>query len=125
MSLPLAVTQVAQGGSNAVNGQTLVMLSDGSLRAWGDDRFGQLGDGATATEPSPVTIQPPAGVTYSRLASGGVSSFAVTTTGDVYSWGGGSKGQLGDGQTTTELTPVLIASGASRISATALDAVIT
>ena len=80
---PAPVTQVAQGGSGADNGQTLVMLSDGSLFAWGDDSFAQLGDGQTGVRPSPVSIRPPAGVRYTVLASGGATSYALTTTGDV------------------------------------------
>ena len=122
--LPHTVTQVAQGGSIGTNGQTLVMLSDGSLRSWGDGQYGQLGDKSTATRPSPVAFSPPAGVTYERLASGGVTSYAESTTGALYSWGGGSRGQLGNGTTTTtQLTPVQVESGISLISATAQDVV--
>ena len=58
---PAPVTQVAEGGSTPDNGQTLVMLSDGSLFAWGDDDFSQLGDGQTGVQPSPVAIGPPTG----------------------------------------------------------------
>ena len=119
--LPLPVTQVVQGGSYSNNGQTLVMLSDGSLRSWGDDQSGQLGNGGTETESSPIEFAPPAGVTYASLASGASTSYAISTTGDVYSWGGSFSGQIGDGSTRTELTPVLVESGASNISATALD----
>ncbi len=119
--LPLPVTQVAQGGSITGNGQTLVMLSDGSLRAWGDDQDGQLGDGGTTDQASPVTITPPTGVTYAQLASGGVTSFAISTTGAVYSWGGGPYGQLGDGQRHVSLTPEEVDHSASMISATAQD----
>ncbi len=43
--LPHPVRQVAQGGSLWGNGQTLVQLSNGTLRAWGDDRAYQLGNG--------------------------------------------------------------------------------
>lgn len=119
--LPLPVTQVVQGGSYSNNGQTLVMLSDGSLRSWGDDQSGQLGNGGTETQSSPIEFAPPAGVTYASLASGASTSYAVSTTGNVYSWGGSFSGQIGDGSTRTELTPVLVESGASNISATALD----
>ena len=45
--LPHPVRQVAQGGSLWDNGQTLVLLSNGTLRAWGDDRAYQLGNGRT------------------------------------------------------------------------------
>jgi alpha-tubulin suppressor-like RCC1 family protein len=86
--LPHPVTQVSQDGSIWNNGQTLVMLTNRSLWAWGNDRAAQLGDGATAMEPRPVRFRAPDGVVYRSLA-----------TGDVYAWGVGHVGQVGDGPT--------------------------
>ncbi len=119
--LPLPVMQVVQGGSYSNNGQTLVMLSDGSLCSWGDNQFGQLGNGNKITQPSPIAFAPPTGVTYQSLASGGSTSYAISTSGDVYSWGDGINGQIGNGSTQTQLTPVMVETGASTISSTALD----
>lgn len=122
--LPFPVTQVAQGGSIWGNGQTLVMLSNGSLWAWGSDRFGQLGDRRTGIRPTPVPFHPPAGVTYANLATGSATSYAVSTTGRVYAWGVNFLGQVGDGLTRTALRPV-VALVATSISATANDVVIS
>ena len=119
------VTRVAQGGSIWNNGQTLVMLSDGSLWAWGNDRASQLGNGTMTAQPSPVRFYPPPGVTYRSLATGSATSYAISTTGKVYAWGVSHVGQLGDGQTSTAAAPVLIASGATSISSTANNAVIS
>jgi alpha-tubulin suppressor-like RCC1 family protein len=121
VALPLPVTQVAQGASSLSNGQTLVLLSDGTLRAWGDDRFGQLGDDRTATEAAPVEIFPPAGVTYSLLATGANTSYGVTPVGDVYSWGANAQGEIGNGSTATQWTPAKVETGVTGISSTALD----
>jgi alpha-tubulin suppressor-like RCC1 family protein len=119
VNLALPVTQVAQGGSIWTNGQTLVMLSDGSLWAWGNDRFSQLGDGKTGMRSSPERFRPPAGVTYAILATGSATSYAISTTGKVYAWGVSFTGQVGDGLISTARTPVLVASGAAAISSTA------
>ena len=120
VALPARVTQVALGGSLPDNGQTLVALSDGTYWAWGDGADGQLGDGSTANQPAPIQMHPPAGVTYAVLASGGGTSYGVTPSGDVYAWGNGSTGQLGDGGTPREQpSPVKVESGATQISSTA------
>ncbi len=123
--LPHPVTQVAQGGSIWNNGQTLVMLSNGSLWAWGNDRAAQLGDGITAMEPLPVRFHAPAGVVYRSLATGSATSYAVSTTGNVYAWGVAHVGQVGDGHMRTAVTSVVVATGAASISATANNVVIS
>jgi alpha-tubulin suppressor-like RCC1 family protein len=117
--LPYPVMQVAQGGSIWNNGQTLALLSDGSLWDWGANFNGQLGDGTTKSRSSPVHIHLPVGVTYQSLATGSATSYAVSTTGKVYAWGTSFVGQIGNGLTTTAMTPVVIASGAASISSTA------
>jgi alpha-tubulin suppressor-like RCC1 family protein len=122
--LPDTVMQAAQGGSQGANGQTLVMLSNGTIYAWGSDGSYQLGDGKTANESSPELISPPTGVTYQTLATGGSTSYAISTAGDVYAWGAGAFGQIGDGKTATAPQPVEVESGASLISSTSTDVVV-
>lgn len=124
VDLPYAVTQVAQGGSLWNNGQTLVILTDGSLWAWGDNRAYELGNGTTKTEPSPVRFYAPRGVTFRSLATGSATSYAVSTTGRVYAWGVSHVGQVGDGSARTVKTPVRVATGATSISSTANNVVI-
>ena len=123
--LPHPVTQVAQGGSIWNNGQTLVMLSDGSTWAWGNDRASQLGNGLSGIESLPVRFYAPAGVTYRSLATGSATSYAVSTTGQVYAWGVSHVGQVGDGLTSTAVASVPVADGATLISATANNVLIS
>jgi alpha-tubulin suppressor-like RCC1 family protein len=125
VKLPDPVTQVAQGGSIWDNGQTLVMLSNGSLWAWGANFSGQLGVGTTLAQASPVRFYPPAGVTYKTLATGAITSYAISTTGKVYAWGASPVGQVGNGGRVTTLIPVRVASGATMVSSTANDVLVT
>jgi alpha-tubulin suppressor-like RCC1 family protein len=123
--LPGPVTQAAQGGSVAGNGQTLVLLSDGSLYAWGTGAFYQLGDGTRANQDRPVRILPPAGVTYRAVATGGNTSYAISTAGKVYAWGNGNVGQVGAGGITVAVRPIEVQSRATTISSTANDVVVS
>jgi alpha-tubulin suppressor-like RCC1 family protein len=123
--LPRRVTQVALGGSVFTNGQTVAMLSDGSLWSWGDNHGYQLGRPATkAPQATPQRFAAPRGVTYRFLATGAATSYAISTAGNVYAWGVSYEGQAGDGDFRIARVPVLIARGATQISATANNAVI-
>jgi alpha-tubulin suppressor-like RCC1 family protein len=122
--LPAGVRLVSQGGSAPGNGQTLTLLTNGDLYAWGANGQGQLGDGKTASQPSPKRITPPRGVTYRALATSGATSYGISKGWQVYSWGGGKEGQIGNGTTESSFTPVNIATCATGISATANDVVI-
>lgn len=116
--LPGPVGQVFQGGSAPRNGQTLALLTSGRLYAWGDGRQYQLGTGARLSQSSPDLITPPAGVRYRMVATGGGTSYALSTTGVVYAWGANPLGQVGNGTTVTARTPVPVAAGATSISST-------
>jgi alpha-tubulin suppressor-like RCC1 family protein len=118
------VTQVAQGGSLWGNGQTLVLLSDNSLWSWGDNSADQLGTGGHKMARVPVRFYAPPGVTYSRLATGTGTSYAISSTGRVYAWGTSFAGQMGDGRICREMPLELVASAATAISVTANDVVI-
>jgi len=84
--LPQPVRQVVQGGSLPRNGQTLALLADGALYAWGDGRQYQLGTGTSASQPLPVRISQPDGVRYRAVVTGGSTSYGISTRGRVYAW---------------------------------------
>jgi alpha-tubulin suppressor-like RCC1 family protein len=123
--LPGRVSQVALGGSIWENGQTVVMLDNGSLWAWGSGGRYQLGDGRRGKRPWPFRFHAPAGVRFVSLASGGITSYAISAAGAVYAWGSGPVGQLGDGSVLVAKSPVQVAHAAVSISATANNVVIS
>jgi alpha-tubulin suppressor-like RCC1 family protein len=61
---------------------------------WGDNTYGQLGDGSTNESPSPVVAIASGAV---GIGLGGSTSCAVMSSGGVKCWGLGDYGQLGDG----------------------------
>ena len=120
VTLPAAVTQVSQGGSGAANGQTVAILADGSVWAWGDGTKGQLGDGRTADSDLPVRVRTPAGVAFTKVNSGGYSSYAIDDEGRLWAWGGNQNGQLGTGRgTLVQATPVKVGLHLTQVSSTA------
>jgi alpha-tubulin suppressor-like RCC1 family protein len=75
-----------------------------AVAAWGYNRYGVLGDGTMTSSSTPVPVKLPASQRFVTLRSGG-SSLAVTASGRVYTWGFNGSGELGDGTTTSRLTP--------------------
>ena len=120
VQLPAAARQVSQGGSGATNGQTVAILKDGSVWAWGNNRKGQLGDGGRASSDVPVEVKVPKGVTFVKVDSGGYSCYAIDASGRLWAWGGNDNGQLGTGSgVRTESQPVEVGLHVAQVSSTA------
>ena len=104
---------------DAALNQTVALIGDGTVRTWGYNNRGQLGDGTTTTRLTPVQVidpSDPSGVLTGVVAimTGTPQSHtgALLGNGTVRTWGGNSRGQLGDGTTTGRLTPVGVVDGA-------------
>lgn len=95
------VAQVAGGGDHAC-----ARLGDGSVKCWGENEHGQLGDGTTMDRRSPVLVNGLTNVT--GIAGLTDSTVAARADGSARSWGDNAFGQLGDGTTTDRLTPVAV-----------------
>ena len=85
------------------------VTKDKMLYCWGDDTFGQIGNGATGggTTPSLATV---AQVRFDSVSVGATHACALSTTREVYCWGRDVEGQLGDGRRVNSTTPIPIAS---------------
>jgi len=82
------------------------LRSDGTVWAWGDNYFGQLGDGSTVMRLGPVQVLGLDGV--ASIAAGKTAAYAIRTDGTVWAWGDNSSGQLGDGTQSDRSTPVRV-----------------
>jgi alpha-tubulin suppressor-like RCC1 family protein len=77
---------------------SLALLANGTVMAWGADEHGQLGDGSTEDPRVPVEV---AGLTeVVAISAGQGDSLALLANGTVMAWGSNNAGQLGDGATT-------------------------
>lgn len=86
------VTAVAAGGDHS-----LALLNTGKLMGWGDNYFGELGDGTT--ESSDVPVAAGSGLTnVQAIATSYQLSFALTNSGQVFAWGSNKHGSLGAGE---------------------------
>jgi alpha-tubulin suppressor-like RCC1 family protein len=103
------VVAIAAGGNHS-----LALCSDGTLTAWGDDTYGQLGDNTTSMCFVPVVVNTAAGVsalygkTVVAIAAGGYHSLALCSDGTVAAWGRNNAGQLGNNTTNNSAVPVAV-----------------
>jgi alpha-tubulin suppressor-like RCC1 family protein len=89
----------------------LALCADGTVVAWGNNNYGQLGDGTTATKRVPVRVSPVgalAGKQVVAVAAAAYSSFALCDDGTVAAWGYNDEGELGNSGSTTSLVPVAV-----------------
>ena len=77
------------------NPHTLAIRRDGTLWAWGDNTWGQLGDGTTAAKSSPIQVGSES--TWSKIANGGWYSVALKSDGSLWAWGSNLMGNIGNG----------------------------
>ena len=96
-------------GVSLGHSHTCAIKKNGGLYCWGDNGFGELGEGTNTNRNTP----PPGPVlTYVKEVSvGGYHTCVVKTDGGLYCWGENSDGQLGDGTNTDKNTPQQIFSG--------------
>lgn len=89
----------------------LVLANDGKVYGWGYNGYFQLGNGTGATTRFPVAVSTSgvlSGKTVTAIAASYLHSLAVTSTGQIYSWGNNSYRQLGDGTTADSNVPVAV-----------------
>jgi alpha-tubulin suppressor-like RCC1 family protein len=109
-SFPQTVVGLSSGVVSVATGSThtCALTVGGSVLCWGENTYGQLGNGTTANRTAPTPVD---GLTSGvvAIAAGGRVSCAVTAAGAVLCWGYNGYGTLGDGTTHSRLTPTPVA----------------
>jgi alpha-tubulin suppressor-like RCC1 family protein len=97
---------------------TCAVQASGSVRCWGNNHFGQWGDGSTVDKATPVAAQ---GLTDTvAVAAGFAHTCALQSSGSVRCWGENvSYGQLGDGSGVSSNTSVAVKDLTNAVALTA------
>jgi len=103
-------TQIAGGSLQ----YTCALDSAGAAYCWGENYYGNLGDGTTADSSVPEAVNTSgvlAGKTLTAITVGKEHACALDSTGRAYCWGYNGFGELGDGTTIDSSVPLAVDSG--------------
>lgn len=96
---------------------TCAVMATGEAQCWGNNSYGQLGDGSGVSRRTPVIVQN-LGENVASLALGQYHTCAVTKTKELNCWGYNFYGQVGDGSDDSRPYPVTVDIAAPVQSAT-------
>ena len=122
-SVPVAVNTAS--GFSALHGKTvaaiaagawhsLALCSDGTVAAWGDNSYNQLGDLTSTYRLAPGAVNTASGIsalfgkTAVAIAAGEYHSLALCSDGTVAAWGCNEEGELGDNTGIQRSAPVAV-----------------
>ena len=113
--VPVKVDLSALGGIKvkkilAAGNSSLALDELGRAWAWGDNYYGQLGDGTTTDRSVPVAVKMDAlnGAKAVDLYTANERNFILDDQGRVWAWGSNYTGQLGDGSSVNRSLPVAV-----------------
>ncbi|MFC0039620.1 ricin-type beta-trefoil lectin domain protein [Actinomadura rayongensis] len=119
---PVAVSGIStvasgMGAVSAGYGFSTALLADGTVRSWGHNDNGELGNGTTTDSTTPVVVGGIGNAT--QVSAGGFHTLALLADKTVKAWGLNASGQLGSGSSGNSATPVAVSglSGVAAVSA--------
>jgi uncharacterized repeat protein (TIGR01451 family) len=111
---------ISQAGTGS-NGYALAIKEDGSLWSWGNNEFGQIGNGTTSPQTTPAQVG--SDTDWDIALSGGNHAGAIKTDGSLWLWGRNFSGSLGDGTENQQSSPQFVSdiSTVSKLSSITID----
>ncbi len=89
---------------------TVVLKNDGTVWAWGDNYYGQLGNNATTDTSLPVRVKDSLGTEYLKdivqVSAGEYHTIGLKSSGTVWAWGNNGSGQLGNNGNVSRNIPI-------------------
>ena len=89
---------------------TCVILDDSSIQCWGDNDYGQIGDGTNDDRNQPTTVILSGQNGPMQISAGHRSTCALFDDGKLQCWGSNQYGQLGIGSTVDSASPQALTS---------------
>eukprot|EP00804_Cyclotella_cryptica_P017747 CCRYP_001181-RA/>CCRYP_001181-RA protein AED:0.06 eAED:0.06 QI:2605/0.71/0.87/1/0.71/0.87/8/186/753 len=87
------------------SGHTVVLTVEGEVYTWGRGDDGRLGHGDNGWKYVPRLTHSLTGQIITRVTCGSYHTAAVSSNGDLFTWGGGMYGKLGHGNESGHSTP--------------------
>ncbi|MPS63686.1 MAG: hypothetical protein DI622_06825 [Chryseobacterium sp.] len=97
-----------------------IFTNDGKIYTWGQNPYGQVGNGTTQTQNTPWLR--PTTPKFVNIYPSINHAAAVSDDGKIYTWGRNDRGALGDGTIINKLTPVQVGSSTDWVKAQAGNA---
>ncbi|OAE31917.1 hypothetical protein AXG93_4485s1040 [Marchantia polymorpha subsp. ruderalis] len=97
------IVQVVCGGDH-----TMALNSEGELFAWGRNLWGQTGTGPEEDTHRPAQVKFLESERIVQVSAGARHSVALTDNGNIFGWGDGEQGQLGEIKSSKERFPILL-----------------
>jgi len=119
-AVPVAVYSLSKGVEALAAGSfaTCALTTKRTVKCWGYNGEGELGDGTTSSSPKPV-LAAGLGKKVKAIAYGDIHGCAVNTSGVVKCWGYNGYGALGHNTTTSSSTPMVVYNLGKKIKAIA------
>ena len=118
-SMPICISDTENSvlkGKNikniSANGYTVCAIDDnGKVYTWGENDYGQLGNGKTTNSSMPICISDVQNnalnnATITKIITRSIDIYAIDDNGKLYAWGGNDYRQLGNGTTTSSNVPI-------------------